>query len=146
MALAVTPTGVVTAFGLAPAAGDERPLGDALVAADRFGCYLADTGCASAVWEAHWPAACGATVIATPTRRMRRARPPAACTRAAGKRQVVEQVIEQRKDFCALERHRAKTLPGLLARLAAKVAAFTCGQWLNVRHDRPLRHFADLLI
>jgi hypothetical protein len=34
----------------------------------------------------------------------------------------------------------------MLARLAAKVAAFTCGQWLNVRRDRPPRHVADLLI
>jgi hypothetical protein len=30
-------------------------------------------------------------------------------------------------------RHRAKTLEGLLARLAAKVAAYTCGQVLNDR-------------
>jgi Transposase DDE domain len=146
VALAVTPTGTVTAFGLAPAACDERPIGDALVAADRFGCYLTDKGFASAAWEAHWQDRYGATVLATPTRRMRRAWPAAACTWAAGKRQVVEQVIEQLKDFFALERHRAKTLGGLLARLAAKVAAFTCGQWLNVGHDRPPRHFADLLI
>ena len=59
---------------------------------------------------------------------------------------MIELVIEQLKDFFTLERHRAKTLGGLLARLAAKVAAFTCGQWLNARHGRPLRHFADLLI
>jgi hypothetical protein len=144
--LAVTPAGVVTAFGLAPAACDERPIGDALVAADRFACYLADKGFAGAAWEAHWRAARGVTVLATPTRRMRRAWPAAACTWAAGKRQVVEQVIEQLKGFFALERHRAKTLAGLLARLAAKVAAFTCGQWLNVAHARPPRHFADLLI
>jgi hypothetical protein len=146
VALAVTPAGVVTAFGLAPAASDERPLGDVLVGADRFGCYLADTGFASAAWEAHWRDTYGATVLATPTRRMRRAWPAAACTWAAGKRQVVEQVIEQLKGFFALERHRAKTLSGLLARLAAKVTAFTCGQWLNAAHDRPPRHFADLLI
>lgn len=146
VALAVTPAGVVTAFGLAPAACDERPIGDALVAADRFGCYLADKGFAGAAWEARWRAAYGATVLATPTRRVRRAWPAAVCTWAAGKRQVVEQVIEQLKDFFALERHRAKTLSGLLTRLAAKVAAFTCAQWLNAGHDRPLRHFADLLI
>jgi hypothetical protein len=40
--LAVTPAGVVTAFGLAPSACDERPIGDALVATDGFGCYLAN--------------------------------------------------------------------------------------------------------
>jgi hypothetical protein len=40
-------------------------------------------------------------------------------------------VIGQLKDFFGLERHRAKTLAGLLARLAAKVAAYTCGQRTN---------------
>jgi hypothetical protein len=55
-------------------------------------------------------------------------------------------VIDQFKDLFALERHRAKTLSGLLARLAAKVTAFTLGEWRNVQHDRPLRHLADLLV
>jgi hypothetical protein len=34
----------------------------------------------------------------------------------------------------------------LLARLAAKIAAYTCGQHLNVQLGRPLRHLADLLV
>lgn len=55
-------------------------------------------------------------------------------------------VIWQLKDHFGLERHRAKTMGGLLARLAAKVAAFTCGQVLNATLGRPLRHLADLLI
>jgi hypothetical protein len=55
-------------------------------------------------------------------------------------------VIGQLKDFFGLERHRAKTLGGLLTRLAAKVAAYTCGQRLNDRLGRPLRRLADLLI
>jgi hypothetical protein len=50
------------------------------------------------------------------------------------------------KNLFALERHRAKTLSGLLTRLAAKIAAYTCGQCLNDRLGRPLRHLADLLI
>ncbi|MGH2356126.1 MAG: hypothetical protein ACRDJN_31345 [Chloroflexota bacterium] len=116
------------------------------MATDGVGCYPADTGCASAAWEAHWRATYGATVLATPTRRLRRAWLDAVATWAAGKRQVVEQVIEQLTDCFAWERHPAKTRPGLLARLAAKVAAFICGQWRNGRHGRPLRHFADLLI
>jgi hypothetical protein len=55
-------------------------------------------------------------------------------------------VIGQLKDLFGLERHRAKTLGGLLARLAAKVAAYTCGQWLNARLGRPLLRLADLLV
>jgi hypothetical protein len=35
------------------------------------------------------------------------------------------------KDFFGLERHRAKTLGGLLTRLAAKIAAYTCAQRMN---------------
>jgi hypothetical protein len=52
----------------------------------------------------------------------------------------------QLKDLFGLERHRAKTLGGLLTRLAAKVAAYTCEQLLNKGLSRPLRHLAGLLI
>ncbi len=68
---------------------------------------------------------------------------------AAGRRasvRIIEGVISQLKDFLALERHRAKTSGGLLARLAAKVAAYTCGQRINGSLSRPLRHLADLLV
>ena len=53
-------------------------------------------------------------------------------------------VIDQPKDPFGLERHRAKTLEGLLTRLAAKIAAYTCGQALNAGLGRPLRHLAAL--
>lgn len=146
LALAVSPPGVVTAFGLAPANCPERPAADAVIAADRFETYLADKGIASADWEAHWRGAYGAAVVAAPQRNHRRAWAADAYRWAAGKRQVVEQVIAQLKDLFALERHRAKTLGGLLARLAAKIAAFTAGEWLNAHHGRPLRQLADLLV
>jgi hypothetical protein len=45
-----------------------------------------------------------------------------------------------------LESHRAKTLGGLLARLAAKVAAYTCAQRINECLGRPKRQLADLLL
>jgi hypothetical protein len=63
-----------------------------------------------------------------------------------GKRQIIEGVIGQLKDFFCLERHRAKTLGGLLTRLAAKIAAYTCAQRINDSLGRPLRHLADLLV
>ena len=66
--------------------------------------------------------------------------------RLAGKRQIIEGLIRQLKGYFGLERHRAMTLNGLLTRLAAKVAAYTCGQVLNAQLGRPLRHLADLLI
>ena len=55
-------------------------------------------------------------------------------------------MIWQLKDYFGLERHRAKTVSGLLTRLAAKVAAFTYGQVFNAQLRRPLRRLADLLI
>ena len=43
VALVVDPQGVVSAFGLAPASSDERPIGEALVASDRYGAYTWQT-------------------------------------------------------------------------------------------------------
>jgi len=146
VALVVDPEGVVTAFFLAPAASDERSIGDALVAQDRHKAYLADKGFTGVEWERRWLEEYGALVAATPKNNSERAWPEKDRRWAAGKRQIIEGVICQLKDFFGLERHRAKTLGGLLTRLAAKVAAYTCGQRINYSLGRPLRHLADLLV
>lgn len=146
VALSVTPEGVVTAFGLAPANCDERPIGEFLVACDGHDAFLADKGFSSVEWERQWLEEYDALVAATPQKCARRAWPEEACRWAAGKRQLIEGVIWQLKDYFSLERHRAKTLSGQLTRLAAKVAAYTCGQVLNAQLGRPLRRLADLLI
>ncbi len=146
VALSVSSEGVVSVFGLAPANCDERPIGDFLIRSDGQAAFLADKGFSSVAWERHWLRVRGALVAATPQKSAKRAWPEEACRWAAGKRQVVEGVIWQLKDLFGLERHRAKTLGGLLTRLAAKVAAYTCGQLFNARLGRPLRRLADLLI
>jgi hypothetical protein len=146
VALAVDPEGVVTAFGLAPANCDERPIAEALIATDLHDAYLADKGYSSLSWEKRWLGLYGVLVAATPQKSSRRAWPEKDGRWAAGKRQVIEGVIGQLKDLFGLERHRAKTLGGLLARIAAKVAAYTCGQLLNTLLGRPLRRLACLLI
>ena len=145
-ALVVDPEGVVTAFGLAQASSDERPIGDALLAEDRHEAYLADKGFTGVDWERRWLEEYGSLVAATPQNNSYRAWSKADRRWAAGKRQIIEGVISQLKDFFGLERHRAKTLGGLLARLAAKVAAYTCAQRVNASLGRPLRHLADLLV
>ena len=146
VALVVDPEGVITAFGLAGAASDERPIGDALIASDRHGAYLADKGFTGVEWERLWLEVYGALVAAAPKNNSRRAWSKADRRWASGKRQIIEGVIGQLKDFFGLERHRAKTLGGLLTRVAAKVVAYTCAQRINGSLGRPLRHLADLLI
>ena len=128
VALVVNPEGVVTAFFLAPAACDERPIAEILIAQDRHTSYLADKGFFSVAWERHWLECYGALVAATPKESSRRAWAEVDRRWAAAKRQIIEGVIAQLKDLFALEQHRAKTLGGLLARLAAKITAYTCGQ------------------
>jgi Transposase DDE domain len=146
VALVVDPEGVLSAFGLASASSDERPIGDALISSDSYDAYLADKGFTGIEWERRWLEVYGALVAATPKNGDRRAWPKSDRRWASGKRQIMEGVIGQLKDFFGLERHRAKTLGGLLTRLAAKVAAYTCAQRINDSLGRPLRHLADLLI
>jgi hypothetical protein len=146
VALSATPEGVVTAFGLAPANCDERPKGEFLVSSDGHGALVADKGFTSVGWERRWSEEHGALLAATAQKNTNRAWPEEACRWAVGKLQVIEGVIWQLKDLFGLERHRAKTLGGLLARLAAKVAAYTCGQLLNAALCRPLRSLASLLV
>jgi hypothetical protein len=144
--LAITPEGVVTAFCLAEASADERPIAEVLIREDGHTAYLADKGFSSVAWERRWLAEYGAMVAATPQDNAKRAWPEVARRWASGKRQIIEGVINQLKDLFFLERHRAKTLGGHLARLSAKIAAYTCGQHLNRELGRPLRHLADLLV
>jgi len=146
VAISITPEGVVTAFGLAPANCDERPIGEFLIVSDGHDAFLADKGFSSVEWEKRWVEKFDALVAATPQKTAKRAWPEEARRWAAGKRQLIEGAIWQLKDQFSLERHRAKTLGGLLARLAAKVAAYTCGQVLNDRLGRSLRHLASLLV
>ena len=146
VALSVSPEGVICAFGLAEASSEERPIGEYLIIEDSHDAYLADKGFTGIEWERRCSDLYGALVAATPKNNSKRAWAKTDRRWASGKRQIIEGVIDQLKDLFALERHRAKTLEGLLARLAAKMAAYTCGQRLNDQLGRPLRHLADLLV
>ena len=73
VALVVDPQGVVTAFGLAPANCDERPIGEAMISRDRHDAYLADKGFSSVKWERRWLEVYGALVASTPKANDRRA-------------------------------------------------------------------------
>jgi len=73
VALIVDPEGVITAFGLAGAASDERPIADALLASDRHTAYLADKGFTGVEWERMWLEVYGVLVAAAPKNNSRRA-------------------------------------------------------------------------
>jgi hypothetical protein len=71
--LIVDPEGVISAFGLAGAASDERPIADALLASDRHTAYLADKGFTGVEWERMWLEVYGVLVAAAPKNNSRRA-------------------------------------------------------------------------
>ena len=143
----VDPGDVITAFGLATASSDERPIGEALVASDRHEAYLADKGFTGVGWERRWLEIYGALVAATPHDDSRRAWPKADRRWASFARQAPD--------------HRRGYLPteGLLLCGAppgedvGRAADVPDGQGRSVylrpasqRFARPLRHLADLLI
>ena len=55
-----------------------------------------------------------------------------------------ESIFWTLKDHLGCERHRARTLHGLRARIASKLLAYSAGIWLNWLLGRPTRTFADL--
>ena len=59
-------------------------------------------------------------------------------------RQCIESIFWTLKDRLGLERHNARTLHGLRARITSKLLALTAGVWLNHHLGRPSRTFADL--
>lgn len=57
-------------------------------------------------------------------------------------RQRIESIFWTLKDRLGLERHRARSLHGLRARIATKLLALAAGVWLNHYLDQPARAFA----
>lgn len=58
-----------------------------------------------------------------------------------GIRQWIESVFQTLKEQLSLERHRARTLPGIVARVAQRVLALAAGLWHNEQIGNPGRHF-----
>ncbi len=90
----------------------------------------------------------GALVAATPKNNSRRAWSKEDRRWASGKRQIIEGVIGQ---LSRTSSGWSATGPRRWAGCwpvwrPSKVAAYTCGQRINDRLGRPLRHLADLLI
>ena len=102
---------------------------------------IADKGYAGRDFEATATERFGATIL-----RPRRQDEPGRGPHLAPIRQCIESIFWTLKDRLGLERHHARTMHGLRARIAAKLLALAAGVWLNHYLGRPTRAFADLAI
>lgn len=94
------------------------------------GIYLTDNGFAGPVWTRHWREDAGAEVIAS--------RDAGSAARAHHRRrQIVETVNATLTDVFHLAYPQAKTMWGVVCRLATKCLALNLGVWVNRRLGRP---------
>jgi Transposase DDE domain len=122
---------LVRAWGIVPAAVDERAVADGLLeGADLHGLLL-DRGFVGAAWAAPYQQR-GVRVVLAPGRAQRRAIPLALRRPVAALRNRVETSLGEITDRLGLARHGAKSFWGLLARTAATLLAHTLARlaWL----------------
>lgn len=107
--------------------------------------YLTDRGFKGQWWEQHWQAEYK-TLVLTPDSYSSYSEDEAAKLRHlhSSSRQVIESVNEHLTDDLGLSRIGARTQKGLLARVAAKLAAFNIAVWLNGLFGRPCFAIATL--
>jgi hypothetical protein len=135
------PDGTIRAVILASADDKERDVARRLFALSLRGgeLIICDKGYAGQEFAAHAAERYHATVL-----RPARKDEPDNGLHLSGIRQRIESIFWTLKDQLGLETHRARTLHGLRARIAAKLLAYSAGIWLNWLLDRPSRTFADL--
>lgn len=63
------------------------------------------------------------------------------CGSLGGLRQWIESIVQTTKGQLSLERHGARTLQGLIARIAQRLLALAAGCWHNWHTGTPGRHF-----
>lgn len=97
--------------------------------------YLGDGGFRGACWHHHWHTAYGAHLMTTADPAV--VQLPRLRTRYAAARQIVETVHSLLVGTFGLAYPRARSAWGLLARVAAKVAALNVGILINALGDRP---------
>ena len=99
--------------------------------------YLADRGYNGARWQRHWHRHYGASVIAVPPANASDAWPPDIQRWLASHRQIVDTVFARLDMVFAMKHLNAHSRWGQLTRIAAKMAAYNIGLWLNHLLNRP---------
>lgn len=136
----MAPDGTPRAMALtSPKEGEREVCLRLLERVDRTGplTILGDKGYAGAEFEAR-AAALGATVV-----RPRRKDEPQSGLHLAPLRQRIESIYWSAKDILALERHGARTLRGLRARIASRFLALAAAISLNYELGRSSRALVD---
>ena len=130
--------GTPIAFELAPANAPEREVAEEMLARVPLAGHtvIADKGFAGAEFE-RFMADRGARFL-RPDRKDERPR----FGSLGAVRQWIESVFWTCKGQLGLERHGARTLPGLGARIALRLLALAAGLWHNHEIGDPGRHFA----
>jgi hypothetical protein len=155
----ITPTGVITGFGFAPASCNEHALANTFFAARQHpsarlssvgvpaqGVYAADKGFADDRLHRRWQAQYGAEVISPPHQRSKVRWSKEWRRWLAGLRQIIETIYDKLLNTFRLARERPHALDGFQARLAAKVALHNFRICLNLRLGRDPLAFAELLV
>lgn len=155
----VTPEGVLTGFGFAPASTKDQTVAETFFAAratetpdlpsvgrthpDR---YVCDKGFEGEERHQHWAEAYRAVVVCAPKRNTKKRRWPKPLRRwLASIRQIIESVNHCLHDFLRLDSERPHALDGFQARLAATCALHNVCIWLNRQLRRPHLAFAELI-
>jgi hypothetical protein len=139
--LCCAPDGTPRAAILAPADQKEREVALRLLPLALHGgeAIVCDKGYAGRDFEARVAERFGARIL-RPARQDEPHRGPA----LSWIRQRIESIFWTLKDRLGLERHRARSLHGLRARIATKLLALAAGVWLNHYLGQPTRAFAPL--
>jgi Transposase DDE domain len=129
------PDGTPRAWALAPANVGEREMAEALLGATLGGgeAVIGDKGYAGADFEGKVKDL-GATLF-RPARRDEPGRGP----HLAPIRQRIESIFRTCKDLLTLERHGARTIENLRARIASRLLALAAGVYVNSWLGRPSR-------
>ena len=112
---------------------------------DRGLAYLADGGFSGQRWIRHWQDQYGAEVIAPRASNIKGDKPGKTMRWLRKHRQIIETVIARLAETFGLHRINAHSEQGMLARVAAKTAAYNMGLLLNRGAGRADGSLATLL-